>query len=447
MRSTWHILIRLLIFLAAAAYYVAFHTYFWLTSLWLILLIVLLAGDILRIHRRAERDLRNFLLAVSQHDFSTVLPARVAKDYPAMSGAYTTINKVFQEISLSQESSQSFLEVIVEQVGVALIGYRTETGEITLINKVAKDLTGRPYLHNISGLKQSAPELLSLLETMSAGDRSLISIPRDNEELKLSVVARELVLEGFKYKLFAIQNIRSELEEQEIESWMRLLRVLTHEIKNSAIPIATLSDVIAESLTDSQGLRKDLHHLEEADLDELSTGLKTIRRRSKGLVDFIETYSRFTKLPKPDKARINVLELTHSVTNLLQEDLNRSEVELQVNVSPDHFIKADAIQLEQVLINLIKNAIEAIGPKGGTILIESFEAEGRMHLKVIDNGPGMDAGLQENIFVPFYTTREKGSGIGLSISKQIIRAHRGEIKVTSSPGNGTEFEIILSASR
>lgn len=445
MKTSAHILIRviLIIIISLGAYYVAVHTYFWLSSIWLILLVILLIYDVIRIHRRSEKDLENFLLAISHHDFTTVLPSKVARDYPRLASAYTTINNVFQEISLSEESSHSFLEVIVEQVGVALIGFRTETGEITLINKVAKDLIGKTYLRNISSLTTIEPELSQMFEKMVSGDRSLLTLHREHENLQLSVVARELVLEGHRYKLFALQNIRSELEEKEIDSWIKLIKVLTHEIKNSAIPIATLSDVIAESITDAEGIRKDLAGLSEGEWDDLSMGLKTIRRRSKGLVDFIDAYSRFTKLPRPDKTRIQATELLSSVAGLLQRELDEKKVKCSITSEDNITLVADMIQMEQVLINLLKNAIHAVEKETGIIKINVFRKDQKIHITVTDNGPGMDAALLENVFIPFYTTKEKGTGVGLSISRQIIRAHKGELKVSSYLGEGTTFEIVL----
>lgn len=447
MKPVWHIFIRLLLIvpLSILAYYIGFHTYFWLTAFWLFLFVGIILWDILRIHKRAQQDLENFLLAISQHDFATVIPAKVAEDYPGMASAYRRINDVFQEISLSEESSQSFLEVIIEQVGVALVGFRMESGEITLINKEAKELLQKPYIRNIAVLKNMEPRLYKLFIDMDGREKRLLTIQREKEKLKLSVVARELILEGHRYKLFALQNIRSELEQAEIDSWIKLIKVLTHEIKNSAIPISTLSDVVTQRLTTPNGDRTILENLTEEEWNELSTALKTIQRRSKGLVDFIESYGKLTKLPKPEIKLIDGYELVSSVSDLLQPQFDKKNVSAKINIEPGLKFKGDMIQLEQVLINLVKNALEAIEMSSGEINLEAFQEGSKVYLIISDNGKGMTQETLDNIFVPFYTTKHKGTGIGLSVSRQIIRAHHGELHVSSTENNGTTFEIILKS--
>ncbi len=450
MSSSVQILWRILAVavLSVTAYYIAFHTYFWLSAVWVTLVIVFLVWSILRIHRKGERDLENFLTAVAQHDFTTALPARIERDYPQQAEAYRTINKVYREISLSRESSQTFREVIVEHVGVALIGFRIDSGEITLINKVAKDLLNRPFLRNISALRQTDPELEEIFRRISSGERAMLSISRETQQLNLNIVARELVLDGYKYKLFAIQNIRSELEARETDSWIKLINVLTHEIKNSAIPIATLADAVAQTARDPDDPEqwRTPESLSAEDWQELYEGLLTITRRSKRLVSFVEAYGKFTRLPKPDLQVVDVSGLYVSVKELLKPALESGNIRLFIEVQAGLRVKADVVQLEQVFINLVKNASEAIGSSGGEIHLNGREEKKKVIMTVKDNGPGISAEALENIFIPFFTTKDGGTGIGLSICRQIILAHHGDIRVSSRETQGTEFEIVLPRS-
>ncbi len=236
----------------ALAWYVASETYFWLVSIWLLLVAVLLIWKILRSTRRAQDDLNNFLLSISNMDFSYAPPSSSRDKYPEMADAYDTINKVFKEISHANESSHRFLKIVVEHTGVALIGYRIQSGEVTLMNKAAKDLFMLPFIKNISAIGQLDSQLLESITSLSSGQRKLLRLRLKGEQLQLTMIAKELVLEGYSYKLISFQDIKSELDQIEISSWQKLIRVLTHEIKNSAIPISTLTEVISSRLIDDR---------------------------------------------------------------------------------------------------------------------------------------------------------------------------------------------------
>mgnify|MGYP001815726652 CR=1 FL=1 len=216
---------------------------------------------------------------------------------------------------------------------------------------------------------------------------------------------------------------------------------MTHEIKNSAIPISTLTEVVNSMIIDESGRLKDLSTLKQDELDDLHLGLKTVEKRSKGLVNFVNAYGELSKIPKPNFKEVDIKEIIDSVANLLINDLKRAHVTLKVGVS-SYMLYIDPELIEQVLINLIKNAKEALTnrPKA-TIHIESQKSADRFQLMIEDNGSGIDKETLENIFVPFYTTKKEGSGIGLSLSKQIMQAHKGAIHVSSKPEEGTRFTL------
>jgi signal transduction histidine kinase len=427
----------------ALAWYVASETYFWLVSIWLLLVAVLLIWKILRSTRRAQDDLNNFLLSISNMDFSYAPPSSSRDKYPEMADAYDTINKVFKEISHANESSHRFLKIVVEHTGVALIGYRIQSGEVTLMNKAAKDLFMLPFIKNISAIGQLDSQLLESITSLSSGQRKLLRLRLKGEQLQLTMIAKELVLEGYSYKLISFQDIKSELDQIEISSWQKLIRVLTHEIKNSAIPISTLTEVISSRLIDEAGNPKNPTDLGSEEWEDLSVGIQTIERRSKGLVSFINSYSELSNLPQPELKTFLLENLVQNILQLFYEPFRQQEITLTYDIAKGHEIHADPVQLEQVLINLIKNASEAVSGSDARIHVRAGKVDGRTRIEVIDNGDGMDDESLENIFVPFYTTKVHGTGIGLSMSRQIMRAHKGDLVVISEPGAGSTFQVII----
>ena len=266
---------------------------------------------------------------------------------------------------------------------------------------------------------------------------------KEGELKNLSLRATEFILKNNHYKIVSIQDIKSELEEKEVESWQKLIRVLTHEIMNSAIPISTLSSVISQMLEDEQGNPLPLSDLEDDISEDVLGGLKTIESRSKGLVKFVDAYKSLTKIDPPKFETVSLKKLVADITKLLKPDLDGRQIELSIEIDKSHKVKGDSELLAQVLINLLKNAMEALEDMKGKIAIESKILGGRTVLALSDNGPGIEPDILENIFVPFFSTKKKGSGIGLSLSRQIMRLHKGSIAVQSKLGVGTTFVLTF----
>jgi nitrogen fixation/metabolism regulation signal transduction histidine kinase len=255
--------------------------------------------------------------------------------------------------------------------------------------------------------------------TLRAGQREVIRVNREGELLQLSVHVTEFRVRKEKFKLVSLQNIRHELEEQELDSWQKLIRVLTHEIMNSVTPVSSLSSAINEMLTDENGSRKALGTLSSDDLDDMYSSLETIEERSRGLLSFVADYKNLTRLPQPVFEDIAVEFLLNHMYRLFKKDMDSENINYQAQVPAHNMsICIDSMMIQQVLINLIKNAMEAIR----------------------DNGKGIDEENLEKVFIPFYTTKRKGSGIGLSLSKQIMRLHKGSIHFQSDD-SGTVFNI------
>ncbi|MTI21423.1 GHKL domain-containing protein [Fulvivirga sp. RKSG066] len=441
MKYRFKILIRILIILAlgTGAVYCAFNTYFWLVGIWLGLAFVIAFWELMRTIEKNQRELSNLLLSIKQNDFSTTYTGQT--DSKALHNAFNIITQSYAELRKQSQENVHFLEAVVEQSSTAMIGFWEATGKIRLINRAAKTLLVKPHINTVSALKPNFPPLYETLMKMESGDRKLLKLIVEGELVHLSVQCKQLLVDQEKFKLISMQNIKAELDEQEVESWQKLIRVLTHEIKNSAIPISTLTEVVTQLIITDDGELKDLSSMSDEDLQDLKMGLKTVEKRSKGLVNFIDQYTKLAKVPQPNFSAVDISVLVNDLLKLLAVDLAHIEVRIDV---PPQVVTIDPDLFEQVLINVLKNSKEALeGTQKPLVEIYTRQKNGALSLYIKDNGPGMDQELMNNIFVPFYTTKTNGSGIGLSLSKQIIKAHKGKMTVRSLPGEGAEFIITV----
>ncbi|UII26097.1 HAMP domain-containing histidine kinase [Fulvivirga maritima] len=431
----------LIIILSVSGIYILTHTYFWLVSFWLFLFSFILTYRLIRYLEKVKADLTGFLISVKQNDFSGNYSRLLSDKHDLdLHQAFNIITGEFQKLRKEKESNYHFLQTIVEHATVPMLSYREDTNAINVINQAAKELFKKPFINQIDSLKLINADLTSLILRIESGQKELIKLSIDNEYLNLSVSAKQIRLEGVPYKLISLQNIKAELDEKEVESWQRLIRVLTHEIKNSAIPISTLTSVIIQLITNHDGHLIDLSTLDEEDLNDLHLGIKTIDKRSKGLVHFINAYGELAKVPQPELRTITSQELFNSIIPLFKQQLEENDIHFSLSgESMPLLIDHDLI--EQVLINIIKNAKEAlVNTKNAEIYIHTYQHKGQKIIQIDDNGPGIPKEELDNIFIPFFTTKKDGSGIGLSLSRQIMRAHNGNIQV-SSTDKGTSFYL------
>jgi signal transduction histidine kinase len=310
------------------------------------------------------------------------------------------------------------------------------------MNRQAKRLFRTPQLISFKSLERIDPALPAEIEALADGDRLLIRPRVDGEPLQLAVYLTEFVLLDRRYRLISFQNIRDELEQREIDFSQKLIKVLTHEIMNSVTPIIALCKVIEQSLTggDSKGLRPD----ELPDADDLKRSVASIQSRGDGLLRFVQAYRSLTSLPKPNRRPVDVKELLAETVTLLAPTLEPKGILLETRIDGEGLsIEADPEQLQQVLINLVRNAVEALDGRndGRIVLGAARDGEGRTSIRVSDNGPGIPEEHIENIFVPFFTTKRGGTGVGLSVSRQILFLNRGLISVRSTGGHGAEFTL------
>jgi len=385
---------------------------------------------------KTNRDLNRFLMTIKHEDFSqTFLGAGLGSSFEELKRAFNEVIQKFHRARTEKEEHFRYLQTVVQHVGIGLITFNAD-GKVDLLNTAAKRLLKKPTLKNISDLKPISEDLVDTLLNIGAGQKALVRISSANEMLQLVVNATEFVLRDQNFTLVSLQNIQSELEEQELEAWRKLIRVLTHEIMNSITPIASLASTLND-LIRTEGGDTPVRALEAETRTDIEGGLRTIQSRSEGLLHFVNAYRDLTRVPIPDLRIFPVRGLLEQVTHLLNREAKDCQVQVRTDIRPLNLeLTADRKLIEQVLINILKNAVQALGDQAekNIHLSSQINDRGRPIIQVTDNGPGIPEKLLDKIFIPFFTTKREGSGIGLSLSREIMRLHGGAIMVRSKPG-------------
>lgn len=399
--------------------------------------------ELFRFATVTNKKITKFLESIRYSDFSSSFSYdnKLGVSFKELNKAFNNVADAFRKERAEKEEHLNYLNTVVQHVTTGLLSFDND-GNVGLINSAARRFLNMPQLRNISEILVVNVTLYKKLKQMIPGEKALIRV---NSELNLSIHATELKLRGHSYKLIALQNIHSELESKEVEAWQNLTRVLRHEIMNSITPIAsltgTLNEILAEDLKPSG---KDTFELSDETLSDLEEGLQTIENRSKGLVKFVDAYRDYTSIPKPKFGLIKIDELFEHISQLLKREFKEIGIDFHVNILfKDLEITADRELIEMVLINLLKNAKEAIkeSEEPKIELVARIDGEQRVLFDVKDNGPGIIPEAQARIFIPFYTTKKSGSGIGLALSRQIMQMHHGTLSVKSEPDIYTIFTL------
>jgi two-component system nitrogen regulation sensor histidine kinase NtrY len=398
--------------------------------------------ELYRFIDRSNRVFTNLLEALKYQDFTKSYSGRFAESsFRELEASFNEILEQYRGAKMDQATQYQYLQTVIDHINIALVCFNP-AGKVFLFNQAAGVLFGKKNVEDLEPLKAIQPTLYQSMVNLRAGQREVIKINREGELLQLSVHVTEFRAGKERFKLVSLQNIRQELEEQELDSWQKLIRVLTHEIMNSVTPVSSLSTAINELLTDEQGRRRALEHISKDDLDDMYSSLKTIEVRSKGLLNFVADYKNLTRLPKPSFEDLDVGSLLDHMYRLFKKEMEGEHIRFDVHKpnQPMH-ICADSMMIQQVLINLIKNAMEAVkGREDKSIELSADSRNDKVIIRVRDNGKGIEPEDLEKVFIPFYTTKKKGSGIGLSLSKQIMRLHKGTIYFQSDR-SGTLFNI------
>lgn len=407
------------------------------------LLAVCQVYTLIRFTEKTNRDLSRFLLSIKYDDTSQSFKSEgLGSSFTDLKDAFSLIMRKFREKRSEAEVHARYLNTIIQHVGIGLLAYKMD-GTIDLINNPAKKLLNVTALKNIHDLERISPDLVTTLSQLKHGDKKLIKLHCEDETRHISLFACIFLLRDEKYLLVSLQNIQAELEEKEMEAWQNLIRVLTHEIMNSITPISSMTSTLLDMLgSDAKHTEPVGNRLSREEIEEMAGALETIHKRSQGLMKFVNSYHNMTVIPEPNFKILPLLDLFMRVEKLMNLKLSDAGIDFRWSIEPKTLeLTADPDLTEQVMINIVLNAIHAVdGRKDPCIrLSASLSPENKIIITVEDNGVGIVEEALGKIFIPFFTTNKQGSGIGLSLSRQILRMHNATISVRSVPDEGTVF--------
>ena len=412
------------------------------SGIFVLIVIIYQIYMLLKLVNKSNRDVARFLESIKYNDFSQGFkPVHTGSGFEELHAALTEVIEKFQKNRLAVEEQYRCLQTIIQHLDTGIIAFSSK-GDIALINNSAKRLLGINHLHSILQLKKVSERLFTKLTEKEYNTKFQVKIMRHNEIFQLSMKSTEYILKQDRFRLISLQNIQSELEESEMEAWQKLIRTLTHEIMNSITPISSLASTADELL--SKSVAAGNQNLDGSIIEDVKSSVRTIEKRSRGLMNFVNNYRKLTKIPVPQRKLMQVKDVFLRVSVLMKEEFRILGAHFETNIEPPSTeLYADPDLVEQVLINLLKNAAEAVGEKPEKHIILSAEIDNfsRILIRVEDNGMGISSETRENIFIPFFTTKQNGSGIGLSLSKQIMRMHGGTITVDSQPDDFTIFTL------
>lgn len=442
----FHIILRVLFILftsVALSYFVLKkeHTF----TAYAALLLIFQTLWLIRFLNRTNRKVAYFFNAIENNDSTIRFPHRVQhRSLKALNASLNRVNDLIRDVKMQNREQEQFYQTILEEADIGILTLN-EKGHITLSNKTAKKLLNYEYLTHVQQLRQINGQLFRILSEISPFDQKLISMPNEREDVHLTVKATSLTIKGQKLLLVVIQNIRTELDTKEDESWQRLIRVMTHEIMNAVAPITSISETVSGYFTkDNKSITPS--RVNENIIGQTIKALDIIQSQGNNLMNFVSSYRSMTGVPHPKKSLLPVPELFESVKLLMSQEKGFAGIEFYTRVSSqDLEVYADRELLILVLMNLVKNAIQSLEEQAGGMirLTGKQDRSGKVVLSVADSGPGIAQDIMEEIFVPFFTTKKKGSGIGLSLSKHIMKLHGGSIEVRSFPGHETIFSLVF----
>jgi signal transduction histidine kinase len=410
---------------------------------WLVLSVILLIVVLFVLFRftiRRMKEMSYFLESIKYRDFSRQFSeVKDSPDIIEMHKGFNNTIETIKEINLEKETQFLYLQKILEIIDTGIICFEQKTGDIMMINKAFREILDIPGISNITFIQKRFPEAYEKLFIEKMLSRETLSIRNKKETLSYLTSNAIFAIQETKYKLIAVQNIELNLSQNETDAWKKLLSVMTHEIMNSIAPISSLAETLRNNIIDEN---------KKIDMDDLQVGIESIQNRSEGLLKFAQTYRTLSKITHINKDDVSVYSLFHNIKNLLLPSLDQKGIKLAIKMhSEEMMVRADKHLIEQVLINLILNAVEAfpLDREDKSIMLSASQSiEKRTEITVSDNGVGIHDVIKDQIFVPFFTTKKEGNGIGLSLCKQIMTLHKGHIQVHSNIEKGTRVKLLFA---
>ena len=396
------------------------------------ILIVILLLYIIYVRRKTKQDIDEFTESIINRDFSRKSPR------------FQSITDAFLNLAAEKEAQQHYLKEMLELVDTGILAYDVETHESLWMNDSFTTMLNIPHIKNINWLKKLNENLFNELLDIPVNKSTLITIHARTQTIKTMTNASVFQTGGKTYKLIAFHNVSATMEEVESGAWKGLLNVMTHEIMNSIVPVSSLSDTLRRKI---HTLKENVSEPSTTNLEDMELAMDTIHRRSEGLLRFAETYRNLSQKIVPDMKSYNLYDLLSSVHSLMNPSLQQKGIAFTLKTNaPEVTAFMDRDLIEQVIINFITNATYATSEKKNPqiLLFSGYDSEGHPYITVADNGRGIPDSIRDKIFIPFFSTKKNGNGIGLSISREIVKLHNGKLHVQSQEKEGSAFTILFS---
>ena len=407
-----------------------------------LLLLIFLTAYLIHYVNQTNRKIAYFFDAIKNEDFTLRFPEKLTvKSLEELNHSLNMLNAMIQDIHLKKQAQEQYYQEILRQADIGILTVNPK-GHILYANPTVQRLLNYSPLNHIKQLNQVDKELYAIFKDLKPFESRIFQLENEREKTQLALKSTSVGVDGESLLLVVVQDIHKELDEKETDSWVKLIRVLTHEIMNTITPITSISESILKYFKPNDG--KSTTHLNESHVQNTIKGLEVIKEQGSDLMEFVQSYRSFLSLPKPDKTLVPAKKLLERVQVLMDQENQNTPVVLDIVVDPvDLELFIDEKQISQILVNLAKNALQSLnGQENGSIrIIAGSTGLGKKFIRVTDNGPGIPPDLIDEIFVPFFTTKSTGTGIGLSLSKQIMHLHGGSMKVHSVPFNETSFVL------
>jgi two-component system, NtrC family, nitrogen regulation sensor histidine kinase NtrY len=412
----------------------------WFPVLFFLVLAIFFWANLYRFVNETNRRLARLFESVRYSDFAIRFPTGKEKgvSFEEVNKQFNAVLESFRQTRAEKEANLLFINTVVQNLSAGIVVFDAQKN-VLLSNNAALQALGLYRLHHLKDLPENHQALRDFVENLTSKGKMLYQSETGRQ---LSVQGVQMNLQGRLVWLITLQNIHPELQEKELDSWRNLTRVLRHEIMNSVTPIVSLVKTMQEIV---QHDLKKTH--DNTSLEDLEEALEVVASRGSGLVDFVEAYRTFTSIPQPHFAAVSVKKLLENVVHLTSTEMLNTKINLSIHIPPEPLeIEADVAQIEMILLNLLKNAREAFENSDLSLskkidITAGKDLKNRTFIEISDNGVGIEPDLLQEIFIPFYTTKLEGSGVGLSISRQIMQMHGGDIRVESGLGIGTKFVL------
>ena len=454
-RFSIQLIIRVIIMVATCLLIGYFFTRgLWFTGSGIGMLLIFQGVSLTQYVNKTNLSFIKFLDALKTEDYSVYFsPNQKGKSFEYLFNEFNVIIDLFKNNKIEKEAQFRHFLQILEQVNLGIISLKTNilfeeksNEEILFLNQAASKILGIPkhkYWHRI---EQRIPELARKIRGLKDGGKVLIELSKNNEPINLSLEVISVQFLDTPYSIITFQDIHSEIEQKEIEAWHNIIRVLAHEMLNSFTPVSSLATTIKGLTEDESKTALKASDLDDETVEDINQAANVIHRRSEGLLDFVKDYRTISNVPVPIMEEVKIKPFMEDIQLLMKPLLEKNKIEFSIDkIPPRAIFEIDQKLIEQVFINIIGNSVHALeGVENPKIEVGFDITETQIKLTILDNGNGIPESIKDQIFIPFFTTRKDGSGIGLSLSKNIMKRHKGQLTIKSEEGKFTEVGLIFS---